>query len=294
MKYKKTVYYLLSGLLIIGLGSSALLSGNAGTGGKSSDDQIRLIVRGDDMGFCHAANLGCIEAYKKGIVTTAEVMVPPAWFDEAAKMLNENPGLDVGIHLTVTSEWDIYKWKPVLPVTQVPSLVDKEGYFFSQTSEFLAAKPKMDEVEKEVRAQIKLALKKIPHITHLSYHMSAMTATPELKAIVKKLGKEYKLSLSQYVGDKFVRWIYSVPPKNKEKALGEILENLKPGLWLFICHPGMDTPEMRAINNDSDDATKRMSIHRQAVTRALTSERIKKIVEEKGIKLVSYRDLKRN
>lgn len=261
---------------------------------KALMTRSRLIVRGDDMGFCHAANLCFIEAYKKGIVTTAEVMVPPAWFDEAAKMLNENPGLDVGVHLTVTSEWDIYKWKPVLPVTEVPSLVDKEGYFFSQTSEFLDSKPKMDEVEKEVRAQIKLALKKIPHITHLSYHMDAMTATPELKAIVKKLGKEYKLSLSEYVGDKFVRFIYSVPPENKEKALGEILENLKPGLWLFICHPGMDTPEMRAINNDSDDATKRMSIHREAVTRSLTSERIKKIVEEKRIKLVSYRDLKRN
>jgi predicted glycoside hydrolase/deacetylase ChbG (UPF0249 family) len=294
MKQGKILYYLFLVFLVIGLGSGVLFSSNGGTESKSHDDQIRLIVRGDDMGFCHAANLGCLEAYKNGIATTAEVMVPCPWFGEAAKMLNETPGLDVGVHLTLTSEWDIYKWKPVLPVTQVPSLVDKNGYFFSDTSQFLKADPKLNEVEKEVRAQIELAVKKIPHITHLSYHMSAMTATPELTALVKKLGKEYKLTLSQYVGDKFINWIYSVPPKKKEDALAKILEHLRPGLWLFVCHPGMDTPEMRAIKTSSDDATKRMSIHRQAVTDALTSERIKEIIEGKGIKLVNYRDLKKD
>ena len=59
------------------------------------------------MGSCHAANEACIESYRNGIMRSAEVIVPGPWFLEAAKMLNENPGLDAGVHLTLTAEWDL-------------------------------------------------------------------------------------------------------------------------------------------------------------------------------------------
>ena len=94
---------------------------------QQQGEEIRLLVRGDDIGFSHSANLGCIESYKNGIVRSVEVMVPCAWFPEAAKLLNENPGFDVGVHLTLTSEWENIKWRPL---TNAASLVDKDGYFF--------------------------------------------------------------------------------------------------------------------------------------------------------------------
>jgi hypothetical protein len=94
------------------------------------DGQIRLIVRGDDMGFSHYANTGCIKAYQEGILTAVEVMVPGDYFMEAANMLKDNPGLDAGIHLTLTSEWENIKWGPL---TNAPSLVDEKGYFFAMT-----------------------------------------------------------------------------------------------------------------------------------------------------------------
>ena len=72
-------------------------------------DEIRLIMRGDDIGSSHAANLGCIKSYQEGIMKSVEVMVPCAWFPEAVQMLQENPGLDVGVHLTLTSEWENVK-----------------------------------------------------------------------------------------------------------------------------------------------------------------------------------------
>jgi len=93
----------------------------------AQDKSISLIVRGDDIGSCHAANVACIRSYKEGIMTSVELMVPCSWFPEAVKMLNENPGLDVGIHLVLTSEWENYKWRPL---THAPSLTDADGYFY--------------------------------------------------------------------------------------------------------------------------------------------------------------------
>lgn len=73
----------------------------------------RLIVRGDDMGFSHSGNEALIKTYKEGIERSIEVIVPSPWFPEAVKMLAENPTVDVGIHLAITSEWDNVKWRPV-------------------------------------------------------------------------------------------------------------------------------------------------------------------------------------
>src|SRR5215218_9130764 len=71
---------------------------------------IRLIVKGDDMGAAHGINTATIAAFKQGVLTTTNVLVPAPWFLEAARLLEENPGLDVGAHLTLTSEWDNVKW----------------------------------------------------------------------------------------------------------------------------------------------------------------------------------------
>ena len=85
-------------------------------------------MRADDMGSFHAANVACMDAYKKGVATSIEVMVVTPWFSEAVRMLRENPGIDVGLHMTFTNEWDNIKWHPL---THCPSLVDSNGYFFA-------------------------------------------------------------------------------------------------------------------------------------------------------------------
>ena len=81
----------------------------------------RLIVRADDMGSFRAANIACLKGYTEGIESSIEVMVVTAWFPEAARLLRENPGIDVGLHLTLTSEWENVKWRPL---THCPSLTD--------------------------------------------------------------------------------------------------------------------------------------------------------------------------
>src|ERR687896_735737 len=85
---------------------------------------IRLIVKGDDMGAAHGINAATIDAYQRGVLTTTNVIVPGPWFPEAVRLLKENPALDVGIHLALTSEWDNVKWRPL---TAAPSIVDEDG-----------------------------------------------------------------------------------------------------------------------------------------------------------------------
>src|SRR5690554_752068 len=143
----------------------------------AQDSTTRLLVRADDMGASRSANLAAIEAYEKGIVRSVEVMVPGAWFEEAAILLRDRPELDVGIHLTLTSEWTGVKWRPL---THCPSITDDSGYFLPfvwtnqtlpQPNSIVERSWNIDEIEAELRAQIELGLQRIPHVSHLSEHM---------------------------------------------------------------------------------------------------------------------------
>ena len=210
-------------------------------------------------------------------------------------MLQRHPQIDVGVHLDLTSEWSAIKWGPVSP--GVPSLVDQNGYFYPTTRQndgwppntgFLESGWKIHEVERELRAQIETAKRLLPNVTHLSAHMGTATCTPELKALVSLLAEEYALPIHLPNLKHAPRWLGK--PKTSEEAetaMVKLLENLKPGLWLFVEHPGLDTPEMQAISHTgSNDVHK----ERAAVTDAFSSEKVKQVVRRRGIKLVGYAD----
>lgn len=296
MKHGDLICFLLVGFLASSVGSAVSATRAAEAPSERSDGQIRLVVRADDIGSCHAANLACIKSYREGIVRTVEIMVPCPWFNEAVKMLKENPGLDVGVHLTLTSEWQYYKWGPV---TEAPSLVDKQGHFYPATSQrssfppntgFLDAKPDIGQVEKELRAQIELALQNIANVSHLSCHMGTARSTPQLRALVKRLCEEYKLPVDT-PGAKHVPGFAGggkATAEQMEATLAKTLENLGPGLWILVEHPGLDTPEMQTMGHIG---YWNVAAHRDGVTRAFTSEKVKSVIRRRGIKLVSYHDI---
>ncbi|UCG59246.1 MAG: polysaccharide deacetylase family protein [Phycisphaerales bacterium] len=296
MKYKELVCSLLGCLLVSSIGLSVSAARAAEASDERPDGEIRLLVRADDIGSCHAANLACIKSYREGIVRTVEVMVPCPWFNEAVKMLRENPGLDVGVHLTLTSEWQYYKWGPI---TAAPSLVDRQGHYHPMTRQrsdfppntaFLHAKLRMEEVEKELRAQIELAKQNIPNISHLSCHMGTATSTPQLRALVKRLSEEYKLPV-ETPGAKHVPGFAGggkATAEQMEATLAKTLEKLEPGVWILVEHPGLDTPEMQVMGHIG---YWNVAAHRDGVTKAFTSEKVKRVIESRGIKLVSYRDI---
>lgn len=263
----------------------------------SQEAEIRLLVRADDIGSFHAANVACIESYQNGIARSVELMVPCAWYPEAVLLLNENPGLDVGIHLVLTSEWSNVKWRPL---TDCPSLVDSSGYFFPMVwkndnfpsgSSLSEANYSIQEVEAELRAQIELALQQVPQISHLSCHMGFSRLDPGLHILYEQLAAEYELLTEDTGFDWFRGWGSDVKPENRIEAFCENLEQLKPGDYFFLDHPAKDDGEMQTVGHKGYE---NVAVDREWVTRVFTSEKVTEIIRRKNIKLISYADLATN
>lgn len=262
-----------------------------------AQDEIRLIMRGDDIGSSHAANLGCIKSYREGIMKSVEIMVPCAWFPEAVQMLNENPGLDVGIHLTFTSEWENVKWRPL---THAPGITDDDGYFYPmiwpsekrpEVGALKTANWKLEEIEAEMRAQIETALKHIPQVSHLSCHMGCSNWNDEVSALYLKLAKEYKLDIQT---DNYGVERLPLGPKSNssEERINDFIEalgKLEPGkTYIYVEHPALESMEMSAVGHKGYED---VNEDRQMVTELFTSELLKKAINKKGIQLISYADL---
>jgi predicted glycoside hydrolase/deacetylase ChbG (UPF0249 family) len=265
---------------------------------KSPDtSDIKLLIRGDDIGSSHTANVACIESYNNGIMRSVELMVPGPWFPEAVRLLNENPGLDVGVHLVVTSEWNDIKWRPL---TCCPSLVDIDGYFYPmiwQRSDFPSgtslkgARWKIEEIEKEFRAQIEMAKRHVPRVSHMDCHMGCESCAPEISRLVEQLAKEYKMDINPTdEGYKYTAlWgKEDTTAEQRIRAAVQTLKSLKPGNYIFIDHPGMDTPEMRAIWHKGYE---NVAADRDAVTKVFTSKAVKDVINSSNITLVSYKYL---
>ena len=259
----------------------------------------RLIVRGDDMGFAHRGNEALIKCYREGIESSSEVIAPAPWFPEAARLLNEkeNAGVDVGVHLALTSEWDNVKWRPL---TACPSLVDADGYFHPMVRphkgypgrSIVENKWKLEEIEQEIRAQIQLAKKHVPRTSHVSAHMGCTGLSPEVSGMSRRVAQELGVDID--LDEHGVKRIaYAGPkttPAEKLASFLKALEALQPGgTYWFIDHPGLDTPELRAISHIGYE---NVAADRQGVTDTWTHPRVKAFIKERGIQLIGYRDLK--
>lgn len=260
--------------------------------------EILLIVTGDDIGTSHAVNAGTIEAYRNGIMRSANLIVPGPWLLDAAKQLAENPGLDVGLHLALTSEWERVKWRPL---TWAPSLVDENGYFFPMArprSDFppntsiAEADVNLAEAERELRAQIETAKRLVPRVAWISSHMGFSGSKPGLREVVERLSKEYNLPSPRSVAPNAqgvdAGYRGSDSAEVKTEAIAKALEQLTTGVWTMVDHPALDTPEMRAIGHTGYEY---VAEDRSGVVKAWTSQRVLDVVKKRGITLTSWGEI---
>ena len=266
-----------------------------------TQEAISLLVRADDIGFAHAANQACLDVFTRGICRSVELMAPGPWFAEAVRLLKAQPQYDVGVHLTLTSEWDHLKWRPV---STARSIVNDDGYFFRmfrksdhypdeitfEVSEWTPA-----DLEQEVRAQIELVRKHIPWVSHLTTHMGGLRDHPDFQGVVDRLAAEYGLAVDvrahgfeRFRG--FGENSQSLSPDEKVATLRQNLAQLPPGKWIFVDHPAYDTAETRAIHHIGYEG---VAVDRQGVVDAWTDAEVKAIIAHRGIQLVSYADVKR-
>ena len=258
--------------------------------------EIRLIVKGDDMGAAHGINTATIDAFKNGVLTTTNVIVPGPWFPEAARLLKENPGLDVGVHLALTSEWDNIKWRPL---TSAPSIADDDGYLLPMVQPRAGAAPgrslkerklSLEEIERELRAQLTLAKRHIPQVTYTWNHMGFTSLGTDVATLVARLSKEYGLVVPSDLGVQSIGRVYDGRDSGSVKAdkLAARLETLGPGLWLHIDHASTDDAEMRAIGHAGYEW---VAADRAAVFAAWSSPKVREVITRRGIKLTNYREL---
>ena len=263
---------------------------------RAQQAPARLLVRGDDMGFTHAGNEGLIKTFREGIARSIEVIVPSPWFPEAVAMLKKHPGIDIGIHLALTSEWEMVKWRPL---TFCPSLTDSNGYFFPMISpnknypgqSLKEHHWKLDEVEKELRAQIAMAVRLLPGITHVSAHMGCNDLNQDVNAMVRKLAKEYHIDIDP--AELNVEGVgYGGPSGTTAEKLTSFLkmiESLRPGkTYMFVDHPAIDGPEIRAVYHIGYE---NVAADRQGVTDVWTHPRVIEALKKRKIQLISYADL---
>jgi len=258
-----------------------------------TDNQSKiLIIRCDDLGMSHSVNMAFKELMGSGLIFSASVMFPCAWYQEAVEILKANPQITVGIHLTLNAEWKNYRWGPIAGRDKVASIVDENGFFFPSRATFFANNPKTEEVEIELRAQIERAINSGLKISYLDYHMGTAVDKPELRSIVEKLAKEYGLAISRYFREVDLESMYSIDIDKKKEYLFNLVEKIEPSkINLLVCHIGKNYPELQAMIDMNSFGLSEMSKHREAELNALISAKEQNIFETNKIRLINYSDL---
>ncbi|HEX4951644.1 MAG TPA: polysaccharide deacetylase family protein [Blastocatellia bacterium] len=280
--------------------------------GYGPNDKI-IMVHADDIGMSHSVNVASIEAFKHNMVTSGSIMVPCPWFPEIADYAKQHPELDLGLHLTLTSEWKYLRWRPVAPIDKVPGLLDEQGFMWkSERQTALKATPQ--EIETELRAQIDRALAFGIKPTHLDTHMGTLYTRKDFFEVYVKLGKEYKLPIMAMrptpeaielakkdgapitpemlakveadglpVLDYLVTGVPGRTFEERKKAYHDLLRNLKPGVTMLIVHLGMDNDELKATTGSWQQ--------RHADFLSFTDPETAALMKELNIKTTTWREL---
>ncbi|MBP7933841.1 MAG: ChbG/HpnK family deacetylase [Phycisphaerae bacterium] len=276
-------------------------------------DERLLIIHADDAGMCHAVNLGTIEATSKGIVNSASVMTPCAWFPEMAAYCRDHPQLDTGVHATLTSEWKYYRWRPVSPHDKVPGLLDSEGFLWPDVRG-AAQSGRAEEVEQELRAQVQRALAFGIKPTHLDTHMGTVFSRPDFFQAYRKVANEFKLpyllprlapdrlgkmnpairatavalqklmeSSGELTLDDLVSIEGDVPPRDQKRFYLDAIRCLRPGITQIIIHVGIESPELAATTS--------MHARRDMDRQVFMDPEVKQVIEAEKVRLITWREI---
>src|SRR3974390_392117 len=274
--------------------------------GYPADSKL-LIIHADDLAVAHSADAASFDALDRGAVTSASIMIPCPWLDEVAAYAKAHPDADLGLHLTLTSEWKTYRWGPVESKDKVPSLLDPSGYLGPDPPQAIGAR-KADEVEREIRAQIERANAMGIHPTHVDSHMGTLFSRPDLFAVYVKVAREYKLPFLAFIAPNTPPALSSLL-SSKDVLLNSVLiadpsvqasdwktfyanaiKNLKPGVTELIVHLGHDDAELQAVTVDHVEYG---ATWRQRDYDVMTSPEFKKALEENHVILIKWKDLKK-
>jgi predicted glycoside hydrolase/deacetylase ChbG (UPF0249 family) len=271
--------------------------------GFGATDRV-VVINADDVGMCQSTLPAFFELVNAGLVSSGSLMAPCPWFPEAARWCRRHPSVDVGIHLTLTSEWDGYRWGPISTCDPASGLLDPEGYFYRNQS--MWKNPDPQAIRAEMRAQVEKALKAGLDLTHIDCHMFANLVPVAVDHYVG-LGFEqgvpvmmvrqpqWVLALSEQAINEWEEQGLPVFDHLREMYLNEsaedrigqaqkIFDDLPPGLTYMLVHPALDTPELRAMTDDWQQ--------RLADYETFLSSELRNHVHRCGIQVIGWRPLR--
>ncbi len=305
---KRLNFYLLFLVLLPGISFSQTLAEKLG---YSKEDKL-LIIHGDDVGVSHSQNKATFAALKYGLVTSTSMMIPSGWSGEVGVLAKQIPNADIGIHITLTNEWENFNWPPKAGRTQVPGLSNDKGFMYPDCGP-VTANASPEEVEIEIRAQIEAANQMGIKPTHLDSHMGCIFyGRPEYMRSYLKIAEELKIPAmvnaqimegvikpNQAVFEGIdlenipvIDQIIMANPEDYKQGMEQFytnaIENLPPGVHVILVHLAFDDEEMNAVTAEHD------TYHapwRQADFDFFTSEKAKNLIQKNNIKLISWREI---
>lgn len=281
--------------------------------GYSDTDRL-VIIHTDDIGMCHASVQAFKDLWQFGTITSGAVMVPCPWFPAVAKMCREHPDMDMGVHVTLNSEWEAYRWRPLSTLDPASGLLDDHGYFHQwQPQVYENARP--EAVEAEVNAQIERAIAAGIDVTHVDSHMGTIMSPLFIQSYIQAasirflpnmlprtdakgieimgIGADemqvYEPIMQQLLdlGVPMLEGFISMPlmePKGQLETAKEHLGSLPQGITHFILHPSIDTAELRSIAPDWESRVENY--------KTFMSDELKKFIESEDITLIGYRQIR--
>lgn len=282
--------------------------------GFSPDDRL-VILHADDCGMCHGANAAYREIVEYGIFNCGAAMAPCPWFNELANYCSDHPEVDMGVHITLNSEWEDYRWTPLSTLDPASGLVDEEGFLW-KTVEELHAHMDPDAALIEVEAQINRALEAGIDVTHIDTHMGAVLHSDlapgyiqlamkyRIPAMIPRMTKEEIIArgaspeMADTLNDQIntlelagfpvidtICWIDLDSAKQRTARYVELIDGLKPGITHLLLHPAASGPELDAIAPDA--------YCRVADLEVFTNTAIRDHINASDIHVIGYRDLRK-
>lgn len=263
-------------------------------------DAKLLIIHGDDLGMCHSVNAATFKALDEQAISSASAMVPCPWFSEVAEYARGNPGSDLGVHLTLTSEWKYYRWRPIIG-SQGASLVDDTGYFVHHAER---ANWNVADAQMELAAQVLEARRAGVIPTHIDSHALSVFGSTDLSRAYAEIGRrnvipflisgsltsgvEHMVSDTDIVVDK----VFSIRPGFPEREWKEyylrVLRSIAPGLNQLIVHLGHDDEELRAVTSGHAFWG---AAWRQRDYDVVMSDEFKSVLKENNVQLIGWNKL---
>jgi chitin disaccharide deacetylase len=247
----------------------------------SAPDRTCLVVRGDDFGMCHAVNAGIKRAFTEGIVTTASTMTPCPWFCEAAKVAKEI-GIPIGVHQTLTCEWDYFRWRPL---TDGLSLAEADGTFWSSI-ELAKQHVQHKEVVRELLAQVDRFRAVGVGLDYLDHHMGSVLPAAYVEVSARS---GVPFLYSDEVRSRFVS-VSELSPReaaSKKAWMLSYLRELVPGAHLLVSHPGVESAELESLTGPNSVPYRWAAEYRVSDLAVLTDPDVRELVNELEITLCS-------